>query len=141
MCEPGWLASNPALRYIKGEHRRKHRGNHERAAMVLQKGDFWVAKCPRHFCESRAVMLLRHAIPEFRRTTGAAPYRLWAYYDGAIYAACSSDEGATWHGFPHGPPMTPPPRTILRELRRRAEAIGEEGRLNAWLCKQWKTRR
>jgi hypothetical protein len=141
MCDTGLPQPNRPLRYCKGEHRRKHRGTHERATMVLQKGDFWVGKCPRHFCESRATMLLQRAIPEYRRTTGSAPYRLWAYYDGAIYAASSTDGGLTWHGFPNGPPMAPPPRSILRELWRRAQALGEEGKLIAWLCRQWKTKR
>lgn len=141
MCDSGWPRPNRTLEYCKGEHRRKHRGATDTAAMVLQKGDYWVAKCPRHFCEARALALLHAAIPEFRATIPGAPYRLWTYYDGVIYAARSHDGGLTWHGFPNGPPMSPPPRSILRELRRHALALGEEARLNTWLGKKWNTKR
>ena len=141
MCDLSWPNPKRVLHYDKGEHRRQHRSAHHRAAMVLQKGDFWVAKCPRLFSETRALMLLQNAIPEFRTPLGTTPYRMWTYFEGVIYAACSHDGGDTWYGFPNGPPMPPPPRTILRELRRRASAIGEEPRLDAWLCKQWKVKR
>ncbi|RKP46206.1 hypothetical protein [Pararobbsia silviterrae] len=141
MTHSRWPRPNTTLRYRKGEHRRKHRGTSMSPRMVLQKGNYWIAKCPHTFCEAHAEMLLQHAIPEFRRTLPDTPYRLWAYFDGAIYAACSDDGGATWHGFPHGPPMMPPPRPILRELEYRAESLGETARLNAWLNTTWKTRR
>lgn len=140
MCDPNSLTPTQVLHYDKGEHRRQHRGAHDSAAMVLQKGNFWVAKCPRRFCETRALMLLQSAIPEFRASIGTTPFRLWTYFDGVIYTARSHDDGVTWHGFPNGPPMPLPPRTILRELRRRAQALGEEPRLDAWLGKQWKAK-
>jgi hypothetical protein len=125
------------LVYDKGENRRKHSGNIDEAQMIYKNG-LWVGKCPQNFPMETATRLLQGAIPEFRTTAAENPYRLWNYYDGAIYVARSQDGGHTWHGYPNGHPMKPPPRPVLRELERRARALKEENRMKAWLDRRWK---
>src|SRR5688572_19586433 len=104
---------------------------------MVRKGGILVGECPKGFPLDLAEDLLRKSIPESRGTIQQIPYRRWAYYMGAIYLAVSSDGGRTWHAFPNGHPKDEPPRTILRQLMERAEALGEGKLLCDWLRKRW----
>ncbi|WP_186061974.1 hypothetical protein [Burkholderia gladioli] len=137
MGSESWPSPNEEIKYAKGENRRKHLGLSNEACMVHEPGNNWVGKCPRGFSLDVAAKLLEHAVPEFRDTTAERPYRLWTYHDGAVYAARSEDGGKTWHGYPNGHPMLPPPRAIMKLLEKHAEEAGEGDRLKAWLKKRW----
>ncbi|NRR32279.1 hypothetical protein HSX11_19055 [Oxalobacteraceae bacterium] len=136
MSEAEWKMLRKLLRYDKGENRRKHSGHHADARMVHKFGA-WIGECPKGFHSKVALELVWDGFPEFRSTTSEHPYRVWNYYDGAIYAARSVDGGVTWHGYPSGPPADEPPRAILRQLNARAREQGEELRLKQWLKKRW----
>lgn len=127
---------NKDLQYSKGENRRKHSGHLQDARMVFKYG-MWIGECPKGFDLAVAADLVQCGIPEFRSTVPEKPYRIWNYYDGAIYVAYSQDGGITWHGFPNGQPQPQPPRLILRQLEQRAKGLGEEARIKQWLKKTW----
>ena len=126
---------NKERKYAKGENRRKHVGSEPYARMVYKFG-MWVGECPKGFSLDVAQALLQDAIPEFRSTAAQRPYRLWTYYDGAIYVAYRSN-GDTWHACPNGLPKEEPPASILKQLEERAKKAGEEARLKQWLRKRW----
>lgn len=137
MNADNWLSPNTILKYEKGENRHKHSGKVADAQMVQGKGGHWVGKCPKGFSLNDAQTLLQNGIPEFRKTTAEKPYRIWAYFNGAIYAARSQDGGNTWHGFPNGHPMKEPPSQIMRQLVQRASERDEEANIKEWLDKRW----
>jgi hypothetical protein len=128
-----WPSPNKSLKYDKGENRHKHSGKHQDARIIYENG-LWIGKCPQGFLLAEAQTLLENGLPEFRNTTAEKPFRLWSYYQGAIYRARSSDGGATWHGFPA---KDEPPRDILKKLEHLAQQQGEEKLLKQWLKKQW----
>lgn len=136
MNADNWPCPNTTLKYEKGENRHKHSGKHADAQMVYEQGGNLVGKCPQGFSPEIALKLLQHGIPEFRNTTVEAPYRIWSYHEGAIYAARTEDDGKTWHGFPCGHPYEPP-RSILKQLEKRARDSGEEALIKKWLDKRW----
>ena len=117
--------------YDKGENRRKHNGTSSQAEIVYEHGH-WVGKCPRGFSLDIAQSLIEDAIPEYRPRQQDSPFRLWNYYDGAVYAARTSDGGTTWHGYP----QCDPPRNVLRELEKRADVQGQKGELKKWLIQK-----
>jgi hypothetical protein len=124
-----WPCPNKSLKHDKGEHRHKHSGTHEDAQVIYEKGA-WVGKCPKGFSPGIAQDLLERGIPEFCKTVKEKPRRIWSYYEGAIYAARSSDGGITWHGYPT---KEEPPRKILRELNTKAQDKDESARIKKWL--------
>ena len=126
--------STEKRKYEKGENRRRHLGSEPFARMVYKFG-MWIGECPKGFSLETATALLQDAIPEYRNTAAQKPYRLWTYYDGAIYVAYSS--GDTCHAFPNAHPKDEPPRTILKQLEERANQMGELSRLKQWLRKRW----
>lgn len=136
MTDDEWKSIAPLLQYNKGEHRFKHVGSAASPQMIEKDGG-WIGECPKGFNLTVALTLVREGIPEFRTTVAERPYRIWNYYDGAIYASRSEDGGTTWHGYPNGLPAKPPPREILRELESRANQRGEGNQLKKWLQKQW----
>lgn len=125
-----WPAAEESRRYDKGEHRRKHLGRNLVAEIIWDR-DYGecVGKCPREFSLARAELLLQRAIPEFRDRSEERPYALWAYYDGAIYTARTSDRGISWHGFP----AQDPPKEILERLKGLARMRGEYRKLKKFL--------
>lgn len=140
MNADNWPCPNTSLKYEKGENRRKHSGKETDAQMVQEMGGHWVGKCPREFSLDKAMTLLQNGIPEYRKTAPEKPFRIWAYFNGAIYAARSQDGGNTWHGFPNGHPMKEPPSQIMRKLVQRACEQGEEANIQEWLDKRWNTK-
>lgn len=118
--------------YDKGENRHKHRGRHDDARIVLEHGNR-VGKCPRGFSLGVARELLKTAIEEYKGRQPDIPFRLWAYHDGAVYAARTSDGGTTWHGYPN----QEPPQKILAQLEQQADARNEKNRLRQWLNKRF----
>lgn len=139
MNSDNWPYPNTSLKYEKGENRRKHLGNEPDAQMVQERGGHWVGKCPKGFSLDNALTLLQNGIPEYRKTTPEKPFRIWTYFNGAIYTAHSQDGGNTWHGFPNGHPMSEPPRQIMLKLIQRAYDQGEEANIKEWLKKKWDT--
>lgn len=137
MNTDNWPSPNTTLKYEKGENRHKHSGKVADAQMVQEKGGHWVGKCPKGFSLDDAQTLLQNGIPEFRETTAEKPYRIWTYFNGAIYVAFSQDSGNTWHGFPNGHPMKEPPSQIMRQLVQRAREKGEDANIQEWLGKRW----
>jgi len=128
-----WPCPNKSLKYDKGDNRHKHLGKHTEAQVVYEEGK-WVGKCPKGFCIKDAQNLLENGIPEFSKTIPEKPRRIWSYYSGVIYAACSSEseEGKIWHGYPV---KDEPPRKILEKLKQLASERGEEKLIKKWLRK------
>jgi hypothetical protein len=141
MDADSWPFPHKTLKYEKGENRLKHLGKTTDAQMVQGEGGHWVGKCPKGFSLENAQILLQCGIPEFRKTTAEKPYRIWAYFNGAIYAARSQDGGNTWHGFPSGYPMKEPPSQIMRQLMQQAREKGEEANIQEWLDKRWNAKK
>lgn len=131
-----WESLQKELKYDKGENRRKHSGQQTDAQMVKKFGG-WIGECPKNFDLNIAQELVRNGVPEFRNTTAEKPFRIWAYYNGAIYAARSQDGGTSWHGYPNGHPAEEPPRAILRQLEAIADGLGERTQFKQWLKKRW----
>jgi len=129
----GWPIPNKDIDYDKGENRRKHNGVSEQAEIVMEFGKL-VGKCPRGFNLDMALSLVQNAIPEYRNSQPDKPFRLWNYYQGAIYVAKSSNGGKSWHGFPA---LKPPPKHIKKALMERAREIGEEPQAQTWLGRKW----
>lgn len=140
MNADNWPCPNTSLKYEKGENRHKHSGKETDAQMVQERGGLWVGKCPRAFSLDNALTLLQNGIPEYRKTAPEKPFRIWTYFNGAIYAARSQDDENTWHGFPNGYPMKEPPSQIMRKLVQRAREQGEEANIQEWLGKRWNTK-
>lgn len=136
MEEEDWKEFARSLKYNKGENRFKHVGSEPFPEMV-ETSVGWIGKCPKGFDLAVAEKLVREGIPEYRSTAAERPYRIWNYYDGAIYASRSEDGGTTWHGYPNGAPAPSPPIKILKELKTRAAGLGEADLLKDWLKKRW----
>lgn len=122
------------MKYEKGENRRKHLGNNVEAKVILEDG-LLVGKCPKGFTVEKALSLLVDGIPEFRETAPEKPFRIWSYYEGAVYASRSQDGGETWHGYPC--PFDDIPTKILRTLESRANMLNEGKRFKHWLKTPW----
>lgn len=129
-----WPVPNKNIDYDKGENRRKHNGVSKQAAIIMEFGKL-VGKCPRGFNLGMAQSLVQNAIPEYRNRQPDKPFRLWNYYQGAIYVAYRTDPGGrTWHGFPA---HDAPPKHIKKALMKRARQLGEEPQAETWLGKKW----
>ena len=91
-------------RYDKGERRFKHigRGSRPEFETTFSHPQRWVGKCPSELTLTTIQSLLDDAVavPAPDREI-AAPKRLYAVHEGAIYEAQTSDGGASYHGYPY----------------------------------------
>lgn len=94
-----WSKPNTNLVYNKGENRIKHCGA-TNVAQASCEDDGAIGICPNTVSMQKANQLLQNGIPEFRKTSLDKPFRIWAYHEGAIYAARTEDGGKKWHAYP-----------------------------------------
>ncbi len=126
----GWPAADQNRRYDKGEDRRKHLGISNVAEIVWDRSyGECVGKCPKGFSLKKAQQLTYFALPQYSNRSLDKPHALWAYWDGAIYRARTSDGGTTWHGFPD----LDPPVEIKDLLEELARYRGEERKIKKFM--------
>ena len=127
-------------RYERGEHRRKHCWNQDRADFVLQNGVL-VGKCPKSITDAVAETVLNQAVaePDPFAVPGRAgnpwPKRLYGVYKGVIYEAVPTQPGKSYHGYPwrgrEGRGALP--TEVVVQLRALADAEGYLKDFEAWL--------
>jgi hypothetical protein len=108
--------------YDKGEGRFKHVGRNPFPEIVLNNGNPKkpIGKCPNNISDTERQLLLDRAIP-WPEGDDEKPVNLYAVHQGAVYEAMSSDNGATWHGYPFAGSLS---SRLVEKLRGRAEEIG-----------------
>jgi hypothetical protein len=131
--KPDYYRPESPICYNKGENRHKHLGRVREAVIVRERGN-WVGKCPRSFQLETAQAKLRDSFAEYRSRQPDKPFRLWTYFEGAVYAARSEDGGTTWHAYPD----QDPPVVIRRQLELQADHLGQRDGLERWLKKKWR---
>jgi hypothetical protein len=131
------MPDDPPLRrrYDKGRDRHKHVGRGERPEIAFDRGNpkKWIGKCPSDRVMPNALKqrLLDEAIPadvgdrdvDYVKT-------LYVVHAGAIYAAQTSDAGASYHGYPYKGKL---PRELLRRLQEMAKEKNCEKDFEKWV--------
>lgn len=124
--------------YDKGEGRFKHVGRKPYPEIVLNDGNPKkpVGKCPNNISAEKRQELLNGAIAWPEGEDAEEPATLYAVHDGAVYEAMSSDDGATWHGYPFEGSLS---GLLIERLRMRAKEIGCEDGFKQWERKHLRT--
>jgi hypothetical protein len=134
------VRSTVSYRYERGEHRRKHCWNQDRAVFIQQNGHL-VGKCPTSITDSIAETILNQAVAEPDpfvvpgRKPRAWPGRFYGVYKGVIYEAVPTQPGQSYHGYPwrgrEG--RGPLPAEVVEQLRDLAVAQGCLDEFEDWL--------
>jgi hypothetical protein len=104
-------------KYDKGEKRFKHESHTRKPEIRFFKGQpkFRVGLCPAGFPADLRLQLLNEAIPAPAgdRDIDYVKY-LYVVHEGAIYKACTSDAGVTYHAYPYSGTLS---KQIVEQLR------------------------
>lgn len=129
-----------AYQYERGEHRRKHCWNQDRADFAPWHGHL-AGKCPKSITDAVAETVLNQAVAEPDpfvvpgRQPNPWPKKLYGVFKGVIYEAVPTQPGKSYHGYPwrarEG--RGPLPAEVVDRLRELARAEGHLDAFEEWL--------
>lgn len=126
--------------YERGDHRRKHCWNNDRADFISERGGF-VGKCPNSITDSVAETVLNQGVAEPDpfvipgRPKTSHPKRIYGVYKGVIYEAVPTQPGKSYHGYPWRARdgRGPLPTDVIERLRELAREQGYLDEFESWL--------
>lgn len=130
------MAKNPnrQRKYEKGEGRKKHVGTGPAPELRPVDGSPRHTRglCPNNVPEEEKARMLNRAVPLPNGDFDApAPRTLFAVYQGAIYAARTSNQGVSYHAYPYKGKLS---GTLLAQLATMADEEGCIAEFEKW-CK------